>query len=129
VDVVKKKLSFICAIIFILYAPFAQAYSSYGVRGCGKFISVVDSTSESDKYVKNLTEISVKGWIAGYITAHNAWLDAISKKDASDAIATTDIDGVYMSVVNHCRANPLNSTNDAIVDTLNQLDSKSKRKR
>lgn len=126
---ISKKISFIFALIFTVSAQSTFAYTSYGARGCGKLISTVDSKAESEKYAKNYAEMAVKGWIAGYITAHNSWLDAVSKKDSSDAIATTDIDGVYMSVLNYCRANPLNSTNDAIVETLNQLDSKNRRKR
>jgi hypothetical protein len=114
---------------FISFSNTASAYTSFGVRGCGKLISVVDSPSEKIKYEKDLTEISVKAWIAGYFTAHNTWMDAVLKKDDSNAIASTDIDGVYMSMLNYCRSNPLQNTVDAIVDTLNQLDTKMKRKR
>ena len=31
----------------------ANAYTSYGARGCGSFVSAVDTTSEKDKFAKN----------------------------------------------------------------------------
>jgi hypothetical protein len=112
-------------IIFLLllglFFTHANAYTSYGVRGCGTLISAIDTTSEKDKYNKDLTEMTVRSWIAGYITANNAWLDAFTKKNDSNSIAQTNLDGVWMSVLNYCRANPLKDTDDAVVDVLNQL--------
>lgn len=107
----------------------SHAYSTYGAKGCGSLISAVDNTSEKDKYSKDLNEMVVKTWLAGYISAYNSWLDAISKKNDSNVIASTDLDGVYMSVVNYCRANPLQNVSDAINDTLTQIQSQTKRKR
>ncbi|MBT8550551.1 hypothetical protein G6731_01060 [Polynucleobacter paneuropaeus] len=99
----------------------AYAYTSYGARGCGNFVSSVDSTSEKDKIAKNYTEALVKAWIAGYVTSFNMWLDVENKQDNSDIVARTDIDGVYMSVLNYCRANPLQNINNATDDTIKQL--------
>jgi hypothetical protein len=107
-------------LLLSLSFTYANAYTSYGARGCGQLISAVDTTSERDKYTKDLTTMIVKGWIAGYITANNSWLEAVTKN--GDAIAKTDLDGVWMSVLNYCRANPLKNTTDAMVDTLNQLE-------
>jgi hypothetical protein len=97
------------------------AYNSYGARGCGNFVSSVDTTSEKDKIAKNYTEALVKAWIAGYVTSFNMWLDVENKQDNSDIVARTDIDGVYMSVLNYCRANPLQNINNATDDTIKQL--------
>ena len=91
----------------------ANAYTSYGARGCGSFVSAVDT--------KNYMETTVKAWIAGYVTSFNMWLDANNNKDNSDIVLTTDIDGVYMSVLNYCRANPLQNINNATDDTIKQL--------
>ena len=99
----------------------ANAYTSYGARGCGSFVSAVDTTSEKDKFAKNYMETTVKAWIAGYVTSFNMWLDANNNKDNSDIVLTTDIDGVYMSVLNYCRANPLQNINNATDDTIKQL--------
>ena len=49
------------------------------------------------------------------------WLDVENKQDNSDIVARTDIDGVYMSVLNYCRANPLQNINNATDDTIKQL--------
>lgn len=123
----KNILALLSTLIFLSFTNTATAYSTYGARGCGSLVSIVDSTSDKSKYEKNLTEISVKAWIAGYFTAHNTWLDAITNKNNSNAIASTDIDGVYMSMLNYCRSNPLQNTVDAIVNTMNQIDRGSKK--
>lgn len=106
----------------------ANAYTSYGARGCGGFVSAVDTTSEKDKIAKSYTEAYVKAWIAGYVTSFNMWLDVESKQDNSDIAAKTDLDGVYMSVLNYCRANPLQNINNATDDTIKQLIPQSKPK-
>ncbi len=123
----KTHIPLIFTFIFLSFSNVASAYSSYGARGCGNLISIVDSTSDKSKYEKNITEISIKSWIAGYFTAHNTWLDAITNKNDSNAIASTDIDGVYMSIINYCRNNPLQNTVDAIVNTMDQIDKRSKK--
>lgn len=107
----------------------ANAYTSYGAWGCGKLVSAIDTTDKENKLNKDLTEISIKAWIAGYITANNSWLDVVNKTKNSNAIAKTDIDGVWMSILNYCRANPLQDTNFAMVETLNQLEPQQKKKR
>lgn len=112
----------IFSVFITLYVPNVNAFTSYGVRGCGKLISAVDTNAEKDKYNKDLTTMVVKSWIAGYVTSHNSWLGELTKDKDADAIAKTDIDGVWMSVLNYCRQNPLQNVNDAMVDTLNQLD-------
>ena len=106
-----------------------NAYTSYGAWGCGKLVGAIDTTDKENKLNKDLTEISIKAWIAGYITAYNSWLDGVNKTNNSDVIAKTDIDGVWMSMLNYCRANPLQSMNDAIIETLNQLEPQQKKKR
>jgi len=118
----RKITQLISILVLSLFAFNANAFSSYGVRGCGKLIGSIDTTAKEDKYNKDMTEMIVKAWIAGYITSYNSWLEVISKKENSDAIAKTDIDGVYMSVLNYCRANPLQNVLEAMSDTLNQLD-------
>lgn len=107
----------------------SQAYMTYGVKGCGSLINDVDRTSDKDKFAKDLTEATVMTWLAGYISAYNSWLAAVSKKENSNIIASTDMDGVYRSVVNYCRTNPLKNVNDAINDTLEQLRNPPKRSR
>ncbi len=124
-----KVILFILSILFTLNVSDANAFTSYGVRGCGKLISAVDTTSERDKYNKDMTTMVVKGWIAGYVTAHNSWIGELTKDSNADAIAKTDIDGVWMSVLNYCRKNPLQDVMYAMVDTLNQLDQQNLKKK
>jgi hypothetical protein len=125
----KKSIIAMLALVLSLPITNVNAYTSYGSRGCGKLISAIDTTAVEDKLNKDLTEMGVKGWIAGYITANNSWLDAVNKTNNSDAIAKTDIDGVWMSMLKFCRANPLKDTSAAIVDTLNQLEPQQKKRR
>ncbi len=126
-----KHSLFIFIVFLNLNIGNVHAYTSYGARGCGSFVSAVDTTSEKDKIGKSYTEALVKAWIAGYVTSFNMWLDVESKQDNSDIVAKTDIDGVYMSVLNFCRANPLQNINNATDDTIKQLlpQSKAKAKR
>jgi hypothetical protein len=105
------------------------AYSSYGVRGCGTLISAIDTTDKKDEYNKDLTKMVVQGWIAGYVSAYNSWIEVITKKKDADVIATTDINGVWQSVLNYCRANPLQNVNDAMGDIIDKLDTQQKKKR
>jgi hypothetical protein len=107
----------------------ANAFTSYGVRGCGKLISAVDTTAERDKINKDMTTMVVKGWLAGYVSAHNSWIGELTKDSNADSIAKTDIEGVWMSVLNYCRQNPLQSVLNATVDTLNQLDQQNPKKK
>ena len=107
----------------------AHAFSSYGVRGCGKLLSAIDTNDKKDEYNKDLTRMVVQGWIAGYVTAYNSWQETLTKKRDTDIIGATDIDGVWQSVLNYCRANPLQNVNDAMNDTIDKLDTQSKRKR
>jgi hypothetical protein len=124
-----KNILSILTLVLTLSVSDANAFTSYGVRGCGKLISAVDTTAERDKYVKDLTTMVVQGWIAGYVTAHNSWIGELTKDNNADAIARTDIEGVWMSVLNYCRQNPLQNVNHAIVDTLNQLDQQNPKKK
>jgi hypothetical protein len=124
-----KLIAPILSAVLLLYLPNANAFTSYGVRGCGKLISAVDTTAERDKMNKDMTTMVVKGWIAGYVTAHNSWIGELTKDSKADAIARTDIEGVWMSVLNYCRQNPLQNVNHAMVDTLNQLDQQNPKKK
>jgi hypothetical protein len=125
----KRSIIAMFALLLSFSLTNANAFTSYGAKGCGSLISTVDSTSEKDKYGKDLTEMVVRSWIAGYISAFNMWMGTINKNNNADVIASTDIAGVYMSVLNYCRVNPLQNINDAIDDTINQLDPKQKKKR
>ena len=82
-----------------------------------------------DSFSKDLTKMVVQSWIAGYITAYNSWQEVVTKKKDTDVIGTTDIDGVWQSVLNYCRANPLQNVNDAMGDIIDKLDTQQKRKR
>ena len=113
----------------ILVIANANAFSSYGVRGCGKLVSAIDTTDERDRYSKDLTKSIVQGWIAGYVTAYNSWQEVVTKKKDTDVIGTTDINGVWQSVLNYCRANPLQNVNDAMGDIIDKLDTQQKKKR
>jgi len=124
-----KVIVSILSLVLTLSVSDANAFTSYGVRGCGKLISAVDTTAERDKYNKDMTTMVVKGWIAGYVTAHNSWIGELTKDSNADAIARTDIEGVWMSVLNYCRQNPLQNVNHAMVDTLNQLDQQNPKKK
>jgi hypothetical protein len=125
----KKSIFAMLTLFLSLNISNVYAYTSYGARGCGKLISAIDTTAPEDKLNKDLTEMGVKGWIAGYITANNSWLDVVNKTNNSDAISKTDIDGIWMSMLKFCRTNPLRDTSAAIVDTLNQLEPQQKKKR
>lgn len=107
----------------------ASAFTSYGVRGCGKLVSAIDTNDKKDEYNKDLTRMVVQAWIAGYVTAYNSWQEVVTKKKDTDVIGTTDIDGVWQSVLNYCRANPLQNVNDAMSDTIDKLDTQQKKKR
>ena len=126
-------ISLIARLLLVSFVTFsvtnANAFSSYGVRGCGKLISAIDTTDEKDKYNKDLTKMIVQAWIAGYITAYNSWQEVVTKKKDTDVIGTTDIDGVWQSTLNYCRANPLQNVNDALGDIIDKLDTQQKKKR
>ena len=115
----------ITQIVLFLFLTFSyaqtQAYSSYGVRGCGSLISAIDTTDKKDEYSKDLTKMVVQAWIAGYISAYNSWQEVVTKKKDTDVIGTTDINGVWQSVLNYCRANPLQNINNATDETIKQL--------
>lgn len=126
---VKKSIFLIFILLLGLSITNAHAFSSYGVRGCGKLISTIDTTDKKDEYSKDLTRMVVQAWIAGYITAYNSWQEVVTKKKDVDVIGTTDIDGVWQSVLNYCRANPLQNVNDAMGDIIDKLDVQQKKKR
>jgi hypothetical protein len=107
----------------------ANAYSVYGATGCGKLITSLDVADKKEDYESGLLKVSVYAWIAGYITAYNSLQEIITKKKNANVIETTDISGVWQSVLNYCKANPLHNINDAMVDTIVKLDSNVKRKR
>ena len=123
----------ITQIVLFLFLTFSyaqtQAFTSYGVRGCGTLISAIDTTDKKDEYSKDLTRMVVQGWIAGYLTAYNSWQEVVTKKKDTDVIGTTDINGVWQSVLNYCRANPLQNVNDAMGDIIDKLDTQQKKKR
>jgi hypothetical protein len=119
----------IIASLLVFGVTTANAFTSYGVRGCGTLISAIDTTDKKDEYSKDLTKMVVQGWIAGYVTAYNSWQEVVTKKKDTDVIGTTDINGVWQSVLNYCRANPLQNVNDAMGDIIDKLDSQQKRKR
>jgi hypothetical protein len=123
----------ITQIVLFLFLTFSyaqtQAYSSYGVRGCGSLISAIDTTDKKDEYSKDLTKMVVQAWIAGYISAYNSWQEVVTKKKDTDVIGTTDINGVWQSTLNYCRANPLQNVNDAMADIIDKLDTQQKKKR
>jgi len=106
----------------------ANAASTYGVRGCGKLISAIDTNSEKDKFYKDATRMVVQGWIAGYVSSHNSWLEIVTQKKDIDIIGTTDIDGVWQSVLNYCRANPLQNVYDAMQVIIDGLEEQRKKR-
>lgn len=128
-EMAKKLLTSILFLFLSLSLTNASAYTTYGVRGCGKLVSAIDTNDKKDEYNKDLTKMIVQGWIAGYISAYNSWQEAVTKKKDTNVIAATDIDGVWQSVLNYCRANPLQNVADAMDDTIDKLDAQSKRKR
>ncbi len=115
--------------VLLLSVSNVSAFSSYGVRGCGSLISAIDTTDKKDEYSKDLTKMVVQAWIAGYITAYNGWQEVVTKKKDTDVIGITDINGVWQSVLNYCRANPLQNVNDAMGDIIDKLDTQQKKKR
>lgn len=124
----KKLLISVLSLFLSLSITDANAFATYGVRGCGKLVSAIDTTDKKDEYNKDLTKMVVQGWIAGYVTAYNSWQEAVTKKNNTDVIGSTDIDGVWHSVMNYCRANPLKNVVDAMSDTIDKLDTPAKRK-
>jgi hypothetical protein len=123
-----KLLISILSLFLSLSLTDANAFATYGARGCGKLISAIDTTDKKDEYNKTATKMVVQGWIAGYVTAYNTWQEAVTKKNDTDVIASTDIEGVWQSVLNYCRANPLKNVVDAMNDTIDKLDTQSKPK-
>lgn len=123
-----KLLISILSLFLSLSLTDANAFATYGARGCGKLISAIDTTDKKDEYNKTATKMVVQGWIAGYVTAYNTWQEAVTKKNDTDVIASTDIEGVWQSVLNYCRANPLKNVIDAMNDTIDKLDTQSKPK-
>ncbi len=108
-----KKLTPLLFLFFIVSCSDSTSsqYSTYGVNGCGKFISSLDS---ANKFAKEIKISSYENWIAGYITAYN-------RQNGGNVIATTDIDGVFAAIVKYCKDNPLKDTNDAIEHTIKEL--------
>ena len=125
----KKLLISILFLFLTLSLTNANAFTSYGVRGCGKLISAIDTNDKKDEYSKDVTKMIVQAWIAGYVSAYNSWQEVVTKKKDTDVIGATDIDGVWQSVLNYCRANPLQNVNDAMGDTIEKLDTQQKKKR
>ena len=125
----KKLLLSIFALLLSLSFTEVYAFTSYGARGCGTLTSAIDTTDKKDEYSKDLTRMVVQGWIAGYVSAYNSWLEVVTKKKDTDVIGATDINGVWQSVLNYCRANPLQNVNDAMGDTIDKLDTQQKKKR
>ncbi len=124
----KNFLTSLLTISLIFFVSNVNAQTGYGIRGCGQLISAIDTNNKKDEYNRDLTRMVVQGWIAGYITAYNSWVAVITKKKDTNVIATTDIDGVWQSVLNYCRANPLKNVNDAISETIEKLETQSKSK-
>jgi hypothetical protein len=124
----KKLLISILSVFLSLSITDANAFTTYGARGCGKLISAIDTTDKKDEYNKNATKMVVQGWIAGYVTAYNSWQEAVTKKSDTDVIGSTDIEGVWQSMLNYCRANPLKNVVDAMSDTIDKLDTPVKRR-
>jgi hypothetical protein len=89
----------------------------------------MDSRADSDKTMQTMTDIAVKAWIAGYITSYNSWLDVIDKRKDSDIMASTDLEGVYMSLMKYCRDNPLENVAGGMDSIIRQLEAKSKPKK
>jgi hypothetical protein len=89
----------------------------------------MDSRADSDKTMQTMTDVAVKAWIAGYITAYNGWLDEIYKRNDSDVMASTDLDGVYMSLMKYCRDNPLENAAGGMESIIRQLEAKAKPKK
>lgn len=128
--ILKIKIKHLLLSIFLtVSATTANAYTTYGARGCGKLVSLMDSRAESDKTIQTMTDVAVKAWIAGYITAYNGWLDLIHKRGNSDVMASTDLDGVYMSLMKYCRDNPLENAAGGMESIIQQLEAKSKPKK
>ncbi len=123
-----KTTHLLLSLLLSVAATTANAYNTYGARGCGKLVSLMDSRAESDKTMQTMTDIAVKAWIAGYITAYNSWLDLIDKRNDSDVMASTDLDGVYMSLMKYCRDNPLENAAGGMETVIQQLEAKSKPK-
>jgi hypothetical protein len=123
-----KTTHILLSLLLCVAASTANAYNTYGARGCGKLVSLMDSRAESDKTMQTMTDIAVKAWIAGYITAYNSWLDLIDKRNDSDIMASTDLDGVYMSLMQYCRDNPLENAAGGMEKVIQQLESKSRPK-
>jgi hypothetical protein len=128
-EMAKKLLISIFALLLSLSFTEVYAFTSYGARGCGTLISAIDTTDKKDEYSKDLTRMVVQGWIAGYVSAYNSWQEVVTKKKDTDVIGATDINGVWQSVLNYCRANPLQNVNDAMGDTIDKLDTQQKKKR
>ncbi len=124
----KKLLISVLSLFLSLSITDANAFTTYGARGCGKLISAIDTTDKKDEYNKNATKMVVQGWIAGYVTAYNSWQEAVTKKSDTDVIGSTDIEGVWQSMLNYCRANPLKNVVDAMSDTIDKLDTPAKRR-
>ena len=125
----KKSIISLLVLLLSFSITNAHAFTSYGVRGCGTLISAIDTTDKKDEYNKDLTKMVVQSWIAGYITAYNSWQEVVTKKKDTDVIGTTDINGVWQSVLNYCRANPLQNVNEAMGDIIDKLDTQQKKKR
>lgn len=79
------------------------AYWSHGARSCGVYLG--------DRAKNNLDETADEAWVAGYITAFDAFVP-----DTFNILGNTDLQSVMVWLDNYCKAHPLRNLADAMSD-------------
>jgi len=94
----------------------------YKGGGCGSYVAEFErDRRERDSSGKvTLHFARAYGWIMGYITAYNAWVDN-GKEDIAEGI---DEDSITLWVANWCRDNPLKNTAAAMAVLMHTLEAK-----
>ena len=87
----------------------AGTYGSYGKRSCGQWI-------EDRKPEHSSMQIMLTGWLAGYMTAANQWIEG-----KENWLEGSDIDSAMLWIDKYCRENPLSDSADAMVALMREL--------
>ena len=79
----------------------AGIYTILAARSCGQWL---EAKKEDDVH-----RVSLRDWVAGYITAANAWIEG--KKDWLEG---SDLSSAMLWIDKHCRENPLSNNGNAM---------------
>ena len=86
----------------------AGNYTIVGSRSCGQWL---EAKKEDDDH-----RWALKGWVAGYVTAVNMWVEG-----KEHWLEGSDIASAMLWVDKHCRENPLSMASDGMWSLMREL--------